>query len=77
MTYHIVNGKKTDVGHNVHYVDHAGVSHAATITDLEDKHGVSHADLKVVRREHGREDYLENVPHSATGAPHTWTHIPD
>lgn len=77
MTYHIVNGKKTDVGHNVHYTDHHGVQHAATITDLEDKNGVSHADLHVLRREHGRPDYLEKVPHSTTPAPLTWTHIPE
>lgn len=77
MTYHIVNNKKTDVGHNVHYIDHAGTEHAALITDLKDKDGVSHANLKVTRREHGSDDYLENVPHSTTGRAHSWSHIPE
>lgn len=76
MSSHVINGKTTHVGHNVHYTDHQGVEHAATITDLDNKNGVHSADLVVLNRHNGHESYLENVPHSTADAPHSWDHIP-
>ncbi len=73
MSHHI-NGKKTHVGHNVHYTDHKGTEHAATITDIEP---TGHADLVVLHRHNGHEAYHERVPHSTTDAPHSWDHIPE
>jgi hypothetical protein len=77
MPTHILNGKSTSHGHNVHYTDHDGDSHAATIVDLEHGDGGHHADLAIIDRETGHSERKENVPFSATPKPHTWSHIPE
>lgn len=76
MTYHLVNGKKTEIGHIVHYIDHANKPHAALVKSF---HGDAHntANLHVFHQTNGSDNHVEDVPHSATPAPHTWHHIPE
>ena len=74
MGQHLINGKKTAVHDIVHYLDHDHIRHAARIKEL---HGET-AHLQVFHA-HGpsKDTHVADVVHSATPAPHTWTHLPE
>jgi len=77
MSMHIIHGKKTTHGDIVHYTDHEGTSHAALIKSLaaDPESSAVHAHLHIFSSTDGPDSTVENVPHSATPAPHTWNHI--
>jgi 16S rRNA U1498 N3-methylase RsmE len=72
--HHTVNGRKTTVGDVVHYTDQQGAKHAAKIEAITG----SEAHLRTFHAGGSAQDsHEEAVPHSATGAPHSWTHFPE
>lgn len=72
--HHTVNGKKTAVKDIVHYTDQQGAKHAARIEAVSG----NEAHLHVFHAAGSAQDsHEEAVPHSATGAPHSWTHFPE
>lgn len=72
--HHTVNGKKTAVKDLVAYTDAQGARHAARIEAITD----SEVHLRTFHAGGSAQDSQEeSVPHSATGAPHSWTHFPE
>jgi hypothetical protein len=70
------NKKTTKVNDQVHYTDSALTKHTAIVKDIKEDGGKRTATLHVLGGANSTAD-LENVPFSATPAPHTWSHLPD
>jgi hypothetical protein len=72
-TGHTVNGKHTDVGHEVHFTNHDGKKHKVKITHLHNGAGTANLEGTV----DGQLKQFTSVPHSPNASTYSWNHIED
>ena len=64
----IVNNQETNIDDNVFYVDGEGQIHEAVIRDVEERDGLSYADLEIDGK------IVKDVPHNTSPERHSWNH---
>lgn len=69
---HTINNRETNQGDKVHYVDHDGKMHDATIKDTLEENGSHFADLEFEKD--GETTSVSKVPHNTSPERHSWNH---
>lgn len=72
-TGYTVNGKQTEVGHEVHFTNNDGRKHRVKITHLHNSVGT--ANLEGTVDEQLKQ--FTSVPHSTNDNAYSWNHIED